>query len=111
LDTGTVLVSEVSPPAFPSPQDNPPLESPNLVINHDTFRYEQKKVASSSSTKIRSGTFSTEQTSANAAQVKRLHTGDGIKFEQKQSAQAMRHKVETDGFTAEKSAALKQEQR
>jgi hypothetical protein len=128
LDTGTVLVQEVP---FPSPTEmqlapmpNPPLESPNLVMNNhpssvsvdgakegtQSFRFEQKKVASSSSTKIRSGNFSAEQSSANAAQMKRVQTGD-VKYEEKQSAQAIRHKVEMDGITAEKSAALKQEQR
>lgn len=75
-----------------------------------SFRFEQKKVASSSSTKVRSGNFSAEQSSANAAEVKRVQTGD-VNYEEKQSAQAMRQKVEMDGVTAEKSAALKKQQR
>ncbi len=133
LDTGTVLVTEVP---FPSPTDlqlttphlgemtgmsNTPLESPNLVMNNhpnstmapdgtQSFRFEQKKVASSSSTKVRSGNFSAEQSSANAAEMKRVQTGD-VNYEEKQSAQAIRQKVEMDGVTAEKSAALKQQQR
>ncbi|XP_021955057.1 NAD(+) hydrolase sarm1 isoform X7 [Folsomia candida] len=133
LDTGVVLVTEVP---FPSPTDmqlaphlgemtsmsNTPLESPNLVMNNhpnsstvgpdgtQSFRFEQKKVASSSSTKVRSGNFSAEQSSANAAEVKRVQTGD-VNYEEKQSAQAMRQKVEMDGVTAEKSAALKKQQR
>lgn len=133
LDTGTVLVTEVP---FPSPTDmqlsaphlgemtgmsNTPLESPNLVMNNhpnstvapdgaQSFRFEQKKVASSSSTKVRSGNFSAEQSSANAAEMKRVQTGD-VNYEEKQSAQAIRQKVEIDGVTAEKSAALKQQQR
>ncbi|CAL8120493.1 unnamed protein product [Orchesella dallaii] len=136
LDTGTVIVQEIP---FPTSSDmqmtpvlnvgdmpNPPLESPNLVMNNhantldspmgnkelgpQSFRFEQKKVQSHSSTKFTRGNFSTEQNSANAAEMKRVQTGD-VSYEEKSSAQALRHKVEIDGITAEKTAALKHEQR
>ena len=74
------------------------------------FRIEEKKVASSSSSSYRSGNYSTEQATANAAETKRVQAGD-VKYEEKASSQAHRQRIEVDGVTAEKSAALKQEHR
>lgn len=75
-----------------------------------SFRFEQKKVASTSSSKFRSGNYSTEQATANAAEMKRVKAGD-VTYEENAHAAAIKAKVEVDGITAEKCAALKQQQR
>ncbi|CAG7823163.1 unnamed protein product [Allacma fusca] len=123
LDTGTVLVQEIPFHASPELQMSPVLSqqlpqqisSPGIPTDlskdgPQCFRIEEKKVASSSSSSYRSGNFSAEQATANAAEMKRFQAGD-VKYEEKASTQAHRQKVEVDGITAEKSAALKREQR
>jgi len=75
-----------------------------------SFHFQQKKVASSSSSSYRSGNYSAEQASANAAEMKRVQAGD-VTYEENSHAAALKEKVEMDGVTAEKKAATLQEQR
>jgi len=135
LDTGTVQIQELPfpPPNAGDLQLNPllqtvgelpntPLESPNLVMNNhhhngitdndgaQSFRSYEQKTASSSSHKYQSGNFSREKASAKAAETKKIQSGD-VRYEEKATSLALREKVETDGITAEKMAALKEEQK
>ncbi|KAF4526326.1 hypothetical protein B566_EDAN015480 [Ephemera danica] len=116
---------------FPEPDtpNTPPaigaLTSPNLVVNSmalagtnnsattasaSEMKFEQKRVASSTKTKVITDSFSAEQASANSAEVRRLHAGE-MSFQQQTNQAAVRARLEMDGITAEKSSALKQENR
>ncbi|XP_065347575.1 NAD(+) hydrolase sarm1 isoform X2 [Cloeon dipterum] len=101
---------------FPEPDTptTPPaigaLTSPNLVVNSmalagtnnssatttaSEMKFEQKRVTSATKTKVVTDSFSTGE----------------VTFQQQSAAAAVRSRLEMEGVTAEKSAAIKQEQR
>jgi len=74
------------------------------------MKFEQRRVASATSTKITTDGYSSEEATANASHSRRLQA-DGLHYEESGQAAAMKARLEMDGITAEKAAAVKQEQR
>ncbi|XP_014293947.2 NAD(+) hydrolase sarm1 isoform X4 [Halyomorpha halys] len=93
---------------FPDPETPPP----PTVGNEDlkTLKFEQKRVASASKTKVMKDGFTAEKASRDIAETKRVQAGD-MSY-QESAAQQQRHaRLEIDGVTAEKSLNRMQEQR
>lgn len=71
------------------------------------MKFEQRRVASATSTKITTDGYSSEEATANASHSRRLQA-DGLHYEESGQAAAMKARLEMDGITAEKAAAVKQ---
>lgn len=72
------------------------------------MKFEQRRTASSTSTKImHSDGYSAEEATANASHSRRVQA-DGVHYEESGQAAAMKARLEMDGVTAEKAAAVKQ---
>ncbi|XP_064459962.1 NAD(+) hydrolase sarm1-like isoform X2 [Ornithodoros turicata] len=74
------------------------------------MRFEQKRVTSSSQSKVIADGITTEKVASSNKEVKRLQAGD-ISYQEKQHSKACKARMEGDGFAAEKVAALKQDQK
>jgi hypothetical protein len=95
----------------PSDLTNGQCATANGIINSaDTVKFEQKRTTSASKTKIQTNGFSSEQATANSAEVKKLQAGD-LEYKEANAAAAMSKTVEADGIKAEEKAAMLQEAR
>ncbi|KAF6206107.1 hypothetical protein GE061_017332, partial [Apolygus lucorum] len=89
-----------------------PLGSPNSEISaaSNTMKFEQKRVHSSSNSKVVVDGFSAERASANTSEMKRVQAGD-VTYQESQQAAQRRARLEMDGITAEKQLNMLQEKK
>ena len=85
---------------FPEPESPPPPSVGNEDLK--TLKFEQKRVASASKTKVVKDGFTAEKASRDVAETKRVQAGD-ISFQQTAAQQQRLARLEMDGVTAEKS--------
>lgn len=76
----------------------------------DTVKFEQKCTMNSSKTKILSNGFSSEQATTNAAEIKKLQTGD-LEIKEAKALAAVKNRFEMDGLKTEEANAIVQEAR
>nr|XP_053634146.1 NAD(+) hydrolase sarm1-like isoform X1 [Cherax quadricarinatus] len=78
--------------------------------NPKELKYEQKKVTSSSKTKVVTDKNSYESASGQSSESRKLQAGD-VSYAESSKKAATKAKIEVDGITAEKAAAVSQEAR
>lgn len=72
-------------------------------------KFEEKRMASATSTKIRHGdNFSSEEATANASHSRRVQGPDGLSYQESGQANSMKARLEVDGVVGEKAATVKQ---
>ncbi|XP_070496571.1 NAD(+) hydrolase sarm1-like isoform X1 [Chironomus tepperi] len=85
------------------------LESTRLS-SVDRMKYEEKRTMNTSKTKFLSNGFSSEQAMTNAAEMKKLQTGD-LEFKEAKALAAVKNRFEMDGLKTEEANAVVQEAR
>lgn len=103
---GLNMASDNTDLAIPEVNDLASLPSP-VNGGPKEMKFEQRRVASTTSTKITTDGYSSEEATANASHSRRLQAGD-LHYEESGQAAAMKARLEMDGITAEKAAAVKQ---
>ncbi|XP_071546751.1 NAD(+) hydrolase sarm1 isoform X5 [Panulirus ornatus] len=78
--------------------------------NPKELKFEQKKVTSSSKTKVVTDKNSYESASGQSSESRKLQAGD-VSYAESSKKAASKAKIEVDGITAEKAAAISQEAR
>ncbi|XP_045615457.1 NAD(+) hydrolase sarm1 isoform X5 [Procambarus clarkii] len=78
--------------------------------NPKELKFEQKKVTSSSKTKVVTDKNSYESASGQSSESRKLQAGD-VSYAEQSTKAATKAKIEVDGITAEKAAAISQEAR
>lgn len=76
----------------------------------DRMKYEEKRTMNTSKTKFLSNGFSSEQAMTNAAEMKKLQTGD-LEFKEAKAIAAVKNRFEMDGLKTEEANAVVQEAR
>lgn len=76
----------------------------------DRMKYEEKRTMNTSKTKFLSNGFSSEQAMTNAAEMKKLQTGD-LEFKEAKALAAVKSRFEMDGLKTEEANAVVQEAR
>lgn len=76
----------------------------------DRMKYEEKRTMNTSKTKFLSNGFSSEQAMTNAAETKKLQTGD-LEFKEAKAIAAVKNRFEMDGLKTEEANAVVQEAR
>lgn len=76
----------------------------------DRMKYEEKRTMNTSKTKFLSNGFSSEQAMTNAAEMKKLQTGD-LEFKEAKALAAVKNRFEMDGLKTEEANAVVQEAR
>ncbi|XP_074101883.1 sterile alpha and armadillo motif isoform X2 [Cotesia typhae] len=94
---------------------NTPLNISSMgLAGQESMKFEEKKMTSTSTTKVKSqlvtDRFSAEKATANCEEMRALQAGD-VSYKEESAATAARARVEVDGVSAEKSVATAREQR
>lgn len=85
------------------------ITSPDASGKPGELKFEEKRMASATSTKIRHGdNYSSEEATANASHSRRLQGPDGLSYEESGQANSMKARLEVDGVVGEKAATVKQ---
>lgn len=83
--------------------------SPSISAKTGELKFEEKRMASATSTKIRHGdNYSSEEATANASHSRRLQGPDGLSYQESGQANSMKARLEVDGVVGEKAATVKQ---
>ncbi|XP_014300815.1 NAD(+) hydrolase sarm1 isoform X2 [Microplitis demolitor] len=80
------------------------------LAGQESMKFEEKKMTSTSTTKLVTDRFSAEKATANCEEMRALQAGD-VSYKEESAATAARARVEVDGVSAEKSVATAREQR